>query len=371
MERLTRVKSLVDEIRKISLVDRVTEVLRREISAGTWLDWLPSERALGETLQISRNTLRAALSELKRRKIIQSVHPRGTRILGAPAVRRRASRTGIMGLLSPQPLNLLRPNVALIIDALRAHLAEIGYRLHLHHGERYWGPQSGPALQKLTRANKHDCWVLVLANDAMKRWFQSAAVPCVVSGSCAPDIRLPFVDLDYYALGRHAAGQMLAAGHRRVGLLVQKSTQTGKLECERGFREFVENSAHEDAKATVFYHTGLNSSVRNVLDRMRNMTHRPTSLLVVNPNNYLLALTYCQKRGLRVPNDICLVCADDDPFLAHVWPEPSRYAFNTKAFSRRLFRLTMEVSRGSALVHASAPIIPDYIRGATLASLSN
>src|SRR4051812_18755284 len=146
---------------RVSLVHTVAEALEQEIVRGTWNEWLPNERSLCETLQVSRNTLRVALAHLRTKKLVRPVHPRGTKILGVTPLRPRTGITGIVGLLSPQPLERLRPNVAVIIDELRAQLAETGKRLHIHHGERFFNPRSSHALQKLVESNRQDCWVLM------------------------------------------------------------------------------------------------------------------------------------------------------------------------------------------------------------------
>lgn len=351
---------------RVSLVDQAAHLLQQEIAQGRWGEWLPNERELCVMLGVSRNTLRAALAELARRRVVKAAYPRGTRILARPAGRVKVGPSGIVGLLSPQSIDGLRPNVALIIDALRAQLAEIGVRLHLHHGEHYFSPNPERALQRLVASHHHDAWVLVLANEAVKRWFHRRDVPCVVSGSCGPDLPLPFVDLDYHALGRHAAGQMLGAGHRRLGLLVEQSSVTGKLDCERGFREAAEGARHADVEARVLHHRGTIPNILTALEQMLASPHPPTALFIVNPHHFLLALTFLQKRGVQIPEELSLICADDDPFLAFVHPAPSRYRFDAHAFAGRLFRLIQRVSNGLVVPRRAVRIIPRYERGATL-----
>lgn len=49
-----------------SLVKDVNSILREEIEKNTWGLWLPTERELSRMLQVGRNTLRAALEQLKK-----------------------------------------------------------------------------------------------------------------------------------------------------------------------------------------------------------------------------------------------------------------------------------------------------------------
>lgn len=351
---------------KNSLVSQVATILEKKIVQGEWQEWLPNERALCQSLYVSRNTLRAALAQLKERKVLESVHPLGTRILiRNPAPKNQPTQT--IGLLSPVPAEAMRPNVTLILDELRGHLAEAGYRLRLHHGEQYFHGGSDVALRKLTKNFPHDCWVLVLADARVKRWFKNAGIATVVSGSCDPDAALPFVDLDYRALCRHAVGQMTAAGHRRLVFFVQRSTLAGDRDSELGFKEGVESARHAGVESRIVHHQGTPASALRALNTLFSSTKPPSALLISNPYYYLLALTYLQQRGLRVPADVSLVSRDDDSFLQFIQPVPSCYSFDAHTFSKRLFKLIMQIVSGQAAGAKGVQIMPDYRKGMTLA----
>ncbi len=349
------------------LITQVVDILRDGIAGGKWRDWLPSERALSEQLHVSRNTLRAAIAQLCGQGVLEARRPIGTRIVRSGGAQEQRFQTHTIGLLSPEPIDLFRPNVALIIDELRAQLAEIGYRLRVHHGDKYYAPQGLPrALLGLVEENPHDCWVLVMATEEVKRWFYEAGVKCVVSGSCGPEAGLPFVDLDYRALCRHAAGQMIAKGHRRLVYLAEKTNRTGVVDGLRGFLEGAGSAAERGVTAEAAWHQASVASIIRTLERLLARKEPPTALLVVNPNHCLLALTWLQRRGLRVPEDISLVSTDHDPFLAFTHPSPTHYAFNARAFARRLFRLIMLVAAGEVVTKKDNRIMPDYVKGATL-----
>jgi LacI family transcriptional regulator len=353
--------------RRHSLASQVVEILQAEIERRTWGEWLPSERELAERLHVSRNTLRAALAQLAGRGVIESRHPVGTRIVRA-APRGVAARTHTVGLLSPEPFDLFRPNVALIMDELRAQFGEIGVRLRAHHGPRYSGANPGRALARLVAEQPHDCWVLVMTGDEAKRWFLASRVPCVVSGSVPPDLALPSVDLDYRAICRHAAGQMIGAGHRRLGLLLERSSRTGILECQRGFGEAVQAAAGRGVTAETALHQNTPASLVRALERLVRGADAPTALLVPTPHHFLFAHTWLQQRGRAVARDISLVCPDDDPFLAYAHPAPTRYLFDAHAFAGRLFRLVQRVIEGEVIAKPAQRLMPEYFRGESLAA---
>src|SRR5215207_9298009 len=66
-----------------SLAAQVAARISAEIEKGTWGEWLPGERALTQTLQTSRKTLRKALAHLQRDGAIKTRHGLGHEIVVA------------------------------------------------------------------------------------------------------------------------------------------------------------------------------------------------------------------------------------------------------------------------------------------------
>ncbi len=350
-----------------SLVSQTADILQSEILRGTWRDWLPAERALCEKLQISRNTLRSALRKLKRDRVIVAQHGAGNRILGRPKSRRRNKELTTVGLLTPEPLERLRPLHTLWIDELRALLIEQGCRLHLYHGQQYFRQSPGVALQKLVRQNPHGCWVLSLSNEPMQCWFEKNEVPCLVAGSIYPGINLPFRDLNHRAMCRHAAGVLLGLGHRRVALLMNKSNRAGDLDSEAGFLDGMRRSGATGVEPQVLRHDGTIAGVCHALCRLMEQKLPPTALLVVNPFHYLTVSSRLAQQGWRIPQDISVMSRDEDPFLSFLIPEPSRYVASPHLFARGLLRPILELLHGHFPSEKTSMIIPKFIKGESVA----
>jgi LacI family transcriptional regulator len=143
----------------------------RKSRPGQWGEWLPPERTLCETLQVSRSTLRRALAQMRRDGRIRPEHGAGNRIIRKAAPRRGRLRSHEVGLFAPEPLERLRPTQALWIDELRAMLTEHGARLYVFHGTQYYRTDPATALEKLVRQSPHGCRVLTLANRGGQQWF--------------------------------------------------------------------------------------------------------------------------------------------------------------------------------------------------------
>jgi len=348
-----------------SLVSQTAAILRDGIRQGQWRDWLPGERALGESLQVSRNTLRGALAQLKQEGVIRSEHGAGNRILLVPASVAGSARSRDVALLSPEPLERLRPSMTLWIDELRAMLSERGCRLHVFHGTQYFRESPGAALERLVSQQRHGCWVLVLANEPIQRWFERSGIPCIVAGTVYPGISLPSRDLDHLAICRHAAGVMLGFGHRKVALLLRKSRRAGDLESESGFLDGVRASSHPDAEGLIVHHDATVGGISAAMRRLLNLRPAPTALLVANAYHYLTVVSWLARAGVRMPLDVSVVSRDEDPFLSFLVPEPTRYVASPSVMAKALLRPVLEILEG-VVTQRTIRIMPDFIRGDTI-----
>ena len=337
--------------------------LRAELEKGTWPGWLPSERVLSRTLQASRNTIRAAIEQLKADGLIKPVRGLGNRVVGQAKSSPDEKRTKTVGVLIPEPIGRLRPLTALWIDELKDLLIEEGYRLRIHEGRQYYQTNPARVLERLIGQHAHSAWVLTLSSEAMQRWFARRGTPCLVAGSTYPDIALPHYDLDNRAICRHAAGILLRVGHRRLALLNRESRRAGDVDSERGFIEGVRRSPHRDATAVIAYHRDDVESVARALRTLLERNNPPTALVVSNSYAYLSTASVLAQRGLRVPQDISLISLDDDPFLASLVPEPARYRVDPHSFAKKIVGSLLQILNRSAPLRSPTPLLPKFAAG--------
>jgi DNA-binding LacI/PurR family transcriptional regulator len=351
-----------------TLVSQTADIVREGIATGLWKERLPSERMLCDRYQISRNTLRGALALLQRDKLIRPMHGSGNLILGAPKRRSGRLQAHDVAVLSPEPLERLRPTQTLWIDELRAMLSERGCQLHVFHGRQYFRSNPGPALKRLLAENPHGCWVLALSNAAIQGWFAKNEVSCVVAGSVHAGLDLPSCDLDHRAMCRHAAGVFLGLGHRRLALVIAKSQLAGDLESETGFVEGVRRSSHAGSEVVIGRHDGSVTGISHALRRLMEVAAPPTAILVANAYHYLTVVTRLMQMGRQVPRDVAVISRDDDLFLSYVAPTPALYRAGAHTMAKSLLRPVLDILGNEPPSRRAVRLVPEFVRGGSIDS---
>lgn len=351
--------------RRQSLSSQAAEALERAIAEGTWQEFLPSERRLCELLQVSRPTIRTALQMLAKNGVIEIRQGRRNRLL--PAARHSPKRTSrLIGIVTPVPFERLSVATYKVISEMRTHLAEHGFTTEVLVCPRKTATAPRRRLEDFLRRNRVFCCLLTSASHDLQDWFSTHSVPCLVLGSCYPDIRLPSLDIDYRSVCRHAGGALLAKGHRRVALLTPDTGHAGDLASEDGFREAFAAQGRDVATAIVVRHNDTAHHLAVKLDALFDGPQPPTALLVAKASHGLSVLIHLLKRGLSVPEDVSLVCRDHDPLFETVNPSLSHYLTQDAAFAHRLLRLMQQLVTHGYLPPEPTLIFPKYFAGGTL-----
>ncbi|MEI9895989.1 MAG: GntR family transcriptional regulator [Chthoniobacter sp.] len=348
-----------------SLVEQAAETLRRALHEGIWVGRMPGERELSRQLNISRPTLRAALERLRVEGRLK-VSPGRQRAIVSRADSGEPARSRTVGVLTPLPLQEVPPFALCWMDRLRELLAPAGLQLEIHSGRRWYSRRPEKDLAALTKQSPAGAWLLFMTNERMQRWFVESKLPAVLSGSGHPGIKLPSVDFDYRAVCRHAAGEFLRRGHRRIVFLMQASDTAGDRESEAGFLEAFRTKSGAAAVPTIAHHDGTPESIRQRLHGLLSEGAAPTAFLVARSMPALMTASELLRRGLRVPGDAAVIARDSDHFQEFFSPQLARYRADPEIHARRLARIVTQLM-GEALNRTSrSRIMPRFFPGESL-----
>lgn len=348
--------------RRISLVEQVTDLLRRNLRSGRWPQQLPGEHQLSDQLQISRSTLRAALQALHREGLFRGGRGRRRTVSRRPGPARSAGST-IIGAIMPVPLHRLSAQSIIILDELRRHLQQAGFELQLHIVPQTDRMAGRRRLEQLVGRTRAACWILCSCSAELQRWFAAGHGPALVLGSCHEGVDLPFIRCDAAAACRHAAGLLRAKGHRHLGLLLPVSQFAGTLEIEVAFRQATEDLP--PAQAPVRFHAGDAPAVERAIFGLMRPKLRPTAIVTMMPGDALATCSLLLSRGYRIPQEVSVVSIFDDPSLSFLIPPLSRYSYDDYQFARRMARLTIKLAQRSGRPR-SISTLPHFVTGATI-----
>ncbi len=348
-----------------SLVMSVADSLRQSLAEGEWREFLPGERDLCTLLQISRQTLKAALLILKRQGLIKIAHGKRTRILHPPHVARR--RSHVVNILLSSSMRRTSVIFTPWMTHLQQSLHSAGFEIRLcfdaHVGEQH----SAGHLRALTHQTPAACWVLLSATHPTQKWFMEQEIPIFLVGSSYEGIRLPSLDLDFEAICRHAVGKLLALGHRRIALFMPEGSFAGFLVSVRGFMQGFQSPSQANAVPSVIRHNNTVEGVRHTLDSTFRRASAPTALIVAGPSEYAITTVgHLIQMGRRIPADISVVSRDYSRTLSAHVPSIAAYEYDADTFGTRLSRLVVKLARTGILTSRQHWVESHFREGSTI-----
>lgn len=351
--------------RRRSLIEQAAQALRTAVAAGTLADPLPGEHTLAEQLGISRPTLRAALAMLAAEGLLTLARGRRTRL--TPGRRRHPPepRPAEVCIVYPQSRHQVQAGEHPVLMQLHARLAANGIPWEDHFDRRLAVTRPETRLRELTRRHPRACWLLLASTAPMQRWFAAAELPCLVLGTCHPDIRLPSLDIDYRAIGWHAGGALAAHGHRRIAMVLPTAPLAGDLACVDGLRAAL-TQATAQTDLLLLRSDAEPRSLRPRLDRLLAAAAPPTALFSLLPTQSLAVLLHLLTRGRRIPEDLSLLARDLPPVLASVMPEFAHYSRPVDRLATRALKLTQDLLAGRAVPPEACLIAAEFRPGRTL-----
>jgi DNA-binding transcriptional regulator YhcF (GntR family) len=353
---------------KQNLPDLVLNWLRQEIENGNFKEKLPSERILCDRLQVSRPTLRIAINQLKKEGWLEVINKRTTvrrRPIKSAQIPNSLTRRTIT-FLSPVGLEEMTWMGLVLYSELGRHLAEVGTSVRhiskpgLGHGK------IGHHLDRLIQDNPTDAWVLYRADVQTQKYFQENAIPTFLFGNAHAGIDLPALSIDYSAALRHCLGSLRRLKHdqTRVLLVLPDTRLAGEQQLTETFLKIYGKSAQRQ----ILFYQESTEDIPQLLKELLQSKHQPTALITVRTRAALsihgLITNNC---GLKIPQDISLICLEDAPFMRYLVPEVSRYHVKSAHVTKFVSSVLMQLlSSGISTPWGRRPFVPKFIKGQSL-----
>ena len=330
------------QLRLFSAAEQVATHLRGEILRGRWTSTLPGVYQLAKFLGVNHKTIGAAFILLEREGLLvgqgagrsrQIVLPSGTDAV-------RPMRVGLFLHDTNED-----KKTEFVIE-LRHALTEAGHVALFPRKTLQELKMNVKRIAGAVRSSDVDAWVVYVGTRQVLQWFSAQPEPAFALAGRQEGVDIAGTKPNMPEAYASATRRLLELGHRRIVLLcraVRRLPEPGRT--ERAFLETLEADGIQTSKYNLPDWEDSPEGLRAVLDSLFQVTP-PTALFVDEPLLYAAARQALQSRGVRIPDDVSLVCTSNDPSFAWCRPTVAHMDYDTGLVVRRMVRWVANVSRG-------------------------
>lgn len=354
-----------NRVHRASLSDSVTAALRAGIEAGRWRNELPGEVALCAELNVSRMTLRKAVEQLAREGWLKlGGRGRHHRILPERTAPSQTPAGRTIRVLTPYLMSGSVMQGAL--GTLANRVAAEGYRLEMECHPRLFESNRPSELRRLSLLPDTAGWLLLYTTESIQRWFAQSGLPSVICGRPYEGVGLSSVQPKPDGIARHAMGRFYAHGHRDLVCLIAEVTSLSDRLVVSAFQQ---EARKLGIHARVVQHDGSAASVSRAVDGILSTTPRPTGMMSNCPEHCVTALCRLLGRGVRVPDDMAIVCGWSDACLNYTVPAIAHYHIDGAKLGKKLGNVFLDLFEHGAGKIRSIDLIPEFVQGGSLSAI--
>lgn len=336
----------------------LAESLREEILSGKLADneKLHTEKELMEQYNVSRQTVRHAISLLEAEGYVKSRQGSGTFVL--PRKRVAANDSKQIALLLTYISDYIFPS---IIRGIESVLTQKGYTLLLkatgnsmdQEREVLTGLLEAPPCAVIVDGNKT---ALPNPNLSYYRQLQAMGIPIIFIHATYPELTdLPKIATSDKQGGYMAVDYLASKGHTKIAG-VFKSTDFQGVQRFNGFMEgMLSNHLPFSDKNLIWFQD--NEQMRILLDSSKSLRYFEDCTSVVCYNDQIAGdvIHFLTQHGYRVPEDISVISFDDSSLAQYSHPRLTSFAHPKEKLGTVAARTIIQMIEG---VPVSSTIFP-------------
>jgi len=324
----------------LSPSEQVAEHLCGELLRGRWSGTMPGVPTLAAELGVDHKTVASAIGMLEESGML----------IGQGAGRPR--RIQLPESYAPPSLRvaLLSFDAAsrgeLFMVDLQHLLQEAGHLPFFPKKNLLELDMDPRRVARMVLRTEADAWVVVSAAREVLEWFAEHETPAFALAGRHGGLPLAATRPDKSSTVAEVTRCLIALGHRRISFLCRRHLRLPQP--ARSMRAYLGALDAAGIATGLFHMPDWEEScegLRCILESLFGQTP-PTALILDEAYLYHAAYHHLTRRGLRVPEDVSLVCTDGDPTFVWCRPSVAHIAWDHRPVARRVVRWANNVARG-------------------------
>ena len=346
--------------RYLSAVEQLAGHLRGEIDRGGFGGELPGVASLAAELGCSPRTVLGALSQLEGEGILQKQGVGRPSRIALPEG--KALQNLRVAILLYKKETLSDPTVIELLGRLLAAGHRAFYASKSLHDLRMDPERVG----RFVRSVEADAWVIVSGPRGVLSWFAEQDFPAFALFGVRAGLPIAGIGPDLVTTERLVVRRLVELGHRRIVSLSNLArADRSPTRVEQAFLD--ELALHGRPTSPSYNLPKWESGAVGFRRRLDSLfTTTPPSALVAELSHYFIAAhQYCLEHGMRVPQDVSLVCREPIPHRELCIPETSHVCWDYRKLLNRVVRWADKVAQGKD-DRRQTYIKAEFIEGGTI-----
>lgn len=324
----------------LNAAEQVAKHLRGELRQGRWTGLMPGIKQLTLELGVNHKTIESAVNLLEKEGVLAGQGPRRRKKIEMSGEGSKQSfRIGI--LLFEQDDRKLDYMVEILFG-----LNEAGYTPFILSASLSELGMDVNRVASFVGQTNADAWLVIAGSKEVLSWFANQSLPTFALFGRWGDSSIAGAGPSKAEAYREATQKLLACGHQRIVLLARsqrKLPQPGIP--ERAYLSALEEGGIEVSDFNFPLWKNSKEDFYKCLDSLFKVTP-PTALIVQEFNLFGAVEQFLGNQGVRVPDDLSLICADSDVYFHWRDPKVASFRFDSKTWVRHVLRWSSKISKG-------------------------
>lgn len=290
------------EVVKKAILDKIKN---KELNVG---DKLPSESELRETFDVSRHTIRTALSQLEYEGTIAKEQGLGSFVTGT---QKKSFKT--VGVITTYLSEYIFPT---IIRGIESEMSSLGYSIILASTNNDISIEAQALEMMMSR--KVDGIIVEPTksstyNENLGQYLRikELGIPLLMINTHYEELETPYIGLNDVELGYTAAKHLIENNHVAIGGIFKSDDRQGKDRLKGFIKAFSENAIEFNKDLVIMYDTeNYQEMIEKQLPKLLKRLEF-TGLVCYNDNVAIDVLNQAWTLGYKVPEDFSIVSHDN------------------------------------------------------------
>jgi hypothetical protein len=331
----------MEPFRLRSAAEQVATHLRTQILGGEIRGLMPGVHRLAAEFGVHRTTAEAALRELERDGLL-AARGGGRRRRIVESAGGAAGRRLRVAILMHDPLRL---NEGWLIE-LQHLLNRAGHTAFFTEKSLLELGMDVGRVARLVGRTAADAWVVGVASRQVLQWFIDQGIPVFALFGRRRGLPVAAVGPDKPPVYAATTRRLIELGHRRIVLLAQRVRRLPEPGASE--RAFLDELAAHGIELHSYHLPDWEETIDGFQARLEELFRvtPPTALIIDEAPFWLSAMQFLARRGLRVPQDVSVVCTDGDRVFTWCKPTVAHINWDSRPVMRRIVRWVDNVACG-------------------------